>query len=122
MAAIRLQNIVASSSRPRVRATCTRQATSTTCLTRAILRMSPASVTRASAAKCDTFAGGTPTTQAAVGPSASSQVRWVRCTLNRDSDAAPAGRFRSSNRLRLVTGSVRSSSASRSRPVSPIRS
>jgi hypothetical protein len=117
IAAIRLQNIVTTSSRTLARTTWTRLATSVSRLSSLTFRMSAMSVTRASPAKCATFPGGMPSSHAPVGPIASMAASSCR---NFASDAALATSFSRSNSLQRVTGSG-SSRASRARAGTPTR-
>ncbi|WP_201762172.1 MULTISPECIES: hypothetical protein [unclassified Nonomuraea] len=113
IAAIRLQNIVTTSSRTPVATVCTNPASNVSCLSVPTLRMSAASVTRASPAKCATFPAGTPCSHAPVGPIASRSASSAKRCLNLPSDAALATSFNRSNSLRRLTGSTTSSRASR---------
>ena len=80
-----------------------------------ILLKSAASVTFASPAKCEIFPGGTPSSHAPVGPSASRSARCASRNLNFPIVAAFAGAFNRSNSLRLFDGSTHSTSVSRAR-------
>ncbi|MEV4000666.1 hypothetical protein [Actinomadura sp. NPDC049753] len=108
-----MQNIVTTSSRTPVATVCTKPASNVNCLSAPTLRMSAASVTRASPAKCATFPAGTSCSHTPVGPIASRSASSAKRCLNLPSDAASATSFSRSNSLRRLTGSTTSSRASR---------
>jgi hypothetical protein len=113
---MRLQNMVATSSRAVVRHACTRLISSVNRLSSLrTLRMSAASVTRASPAKCAILPGGMRSNHASVGPSASNAARWARRSLNLPNVAARAESFSRSKSLRRVAGSTQSRRSSRAR-------
>ena len=118
---MRLQNISVTSSRAEVRSTWMRLASNVNRLSSPILLKSAASVTFASPAKWEIFPGGTPSSHASVGPSASSSARWARRSLNFPIVAAFAGAFSRSNSLRRLDGSTLSTSVSRARCDTVIR-
>ncbi len=112
---MRLQNISVTSSRAEVRSTWMRLASSVSRLSSPILLKSATSVTLASPAKWEILPGGTPSSHASVGPSASRAARWAKRSLNFPMLAAFAGALSRSNSLRLLDGSTRSSSVRRVR-------
>lgn len=108
--ATRLQNIVARSSRTRIRALCVRAATSAMRLTGTKSRSSEASAASASPAKSVIFPAATPSIHTSVSPSSSSHskrlVRFLKC----DQVGPLAGFF---SRLNSVVPSLSRSSSSR---------
>jgi hypothetical protein len=108
---MRLQNMVATSSRAAVRQSWTKLATSVQRLSSPTSRGSPTSVVRACPAKWAIFCADTPVSHCPVGPSPSSQPKYASLALNLPSVAA----FGRSTPDRPDTGSVTSRPANRAR-------
>ena len=106
IAAIRLQNMVATSSRAAVRHSWTKLAISVQRLSSPTSRRSPTSVVRACPAKCAIFCADTPASHCSVGPSPSSQAKYANRALNLLNVAAFAGAFSRSTPDRPDSGSV----------------
>jgi hypothetical protein len=91
MAAMRLQNMVTTSSRARIPAVWIRHTSSVNRLSRPTSRNSAASATAASPAKCAIFPGGIPASHTSVGPNSSNQRNNATCCFNRVTVAFGAG-------------------------------